>query len=496
MKRTPRDTSSPILDSGAGKIEGFRPGPEAARGSAINRRAFLRGAGTVAIGLPFLEGLPERSAWAADSPPVFSLFMVAENGVVGNRFFPDATGPLTTAGLMDSGKAVSALAPHAANLLFLEHINFPQGSPRACSAAEGLVQSLTAAVPGSFGNTAYSSGPSADVVIAQTVNPAGTEPLTLYAGAKGYIAERISFKGAGPGQVRAADLNPYTLYAKLTGLTSSSTGAGGGSGTTMDPVAVELLKTRKSVNDLVRAELNSLMGMSALSAADKMRVKQHFDSIRDVEITMGAMGSSCTKDGLSTSQLDALSNGIAFKNNGMIEDVVKLHLEVVALAFACNYNRVATLQWGDGDDQTKYDVPSNASLGWTFHQIANRIQSDSATGNNPVAEAAHAEIDALRMQSLLHGLDAFKARGLQDKAIVLWTNSIADGPTESMRNVPHIIWGSGGGYLKQGQYVDAGNVTNNKLMNTLITAAIRDKSTATVNFGAGIGTGELAAIKA
>ena len=32
----------------------------------INRRAFLRGAGTVAVGLPFLEGLPERSAWAAD----------------------------------------------------------------------------------------------------------------------------------------------------------------------------------------------------------------------------------------------------------------------------------------------------------------------------------------------------------------------------------------------------------------------------------------------
>ncbi len=68
------------------------------RRSVINRRAFLR-AGAVAVGLPFLEGLPERSAWAADANAVFSLFIVAACGVVGNKFFPAATGPLTVAGL-------------------------------------------------------------------------------------------------------------------------------------------------------------------------------------------------------------------------------------------------------------------------------------------------------------------------------------------------------------------------------------------------------------
>ena len=62
--------------------------------------------------------------------------------------------------------------------------------------------------------------------------------------------------------------------------------------------------------------------------------------------------------------------------------------------------------------------------------------------------------------------------------------------------MPHIIWGNGGGYLKQGEYVDAGaNTTNNKLWNTLITAAIRDKSTTAVNFGVGTGTGEIAGMK-
>src|SRR4029079_17060904 len=130
----------------------------------------------------------------------------------------------------------------------------------------------------------------------------------------------------------------------------------------------------------------------------------------------------------------------------MIEAVPKLHLELVALAFACNFNRVATLQHGDGTDQTQYAVPSNESLRWPFHHLSHRVQSDGATGSNPTAEKAHAEIDVLRMQTLLHGLDQFKARGLLDKSFVMWTNHVADGPSHSFKNVPTIIAGNAGGY--------------------------------------------------
>jgi hypothetical protein len=453
----------------------------------VNRRAFLR-AGAVAIGLPFLEGLPDRSAWAADAPPVFSLFIVTANGVVGNRFFPDALGALTPAtlgGMTD--KATSVLAPHAANLLFIKGLNFPAPSPLGCSHAEGSCQTLTAAPPGSTGNTAYSSGPSADVVIAKAVNPDGVEPLTLYAGSKGFIAERISFKGAGAGQIRAADTNPYILYAKLVGLASPDG--------TLDPLAAELMASRKSVNDLVRKQLKRLQGLSSLSADDQQRLKQHFDAIRDTEVKLGDMGKACSEAGLATSQLQALQSGFAFKGD-MMEDVVKLHLELVALAFACNFNRVATLQHGDGTDGTKYPVPSNAGLGWSFHQISHRIQSDSARGSNPTAEMAHAEIDVLRLRTLAHGLDHFRERGLLDKSFIMWTSNIADGPSHSFRNVPHIIAGNGGGYLKTGAYVDVGGVTTNKLFNSLINAAIRDKMPWTENFGQGSGTGELTEILA
>ncbi|WP_437585248.1 DUF1552 domain-containing protein [Sorangium sp. So ce1000] len=464
--------------------------PHAAPRRGINRRAFLR-AGGVAIALPFLEGLPARSAWAADSPPVFSLYIVAACGVVGKKFFPDQTGPLTTDGLAAmTDKATHVLAPHAPNLLFIRGINFPMGGPTNCGHAQGLCQSLTARPAQGGGSTASSGGVSADVQIAKLVNEGGAEPLTLYAGNRrnGYIAERISFKGAGAGQVRSADDNPYTLYAKLVGLAESGGGSSGGNG---GQVADELILSRKSANDFVREELKSLMRMSALSSADKQRLQQHFDAIRDAEVTMGEMASTCSQAGLSTSELDALKSGFAFKTNGMIEDVAKLHLELVALAFACNFNRVATLQHGDGTDGTKYSVPANASLGWPFHHISHRVQSDAATGNNPTAEQAHAEIDVLRMQTLLHGLDHFKSRDLFDKSIIMWTNHVSDGPSHSFRNVPTIIAGSGGGYLKQGAYIDAGDVTNNRLFNGLIAAAVRDKTEWTENFGEGKGSGPI-----
>jgi hypothetical protein len=475
-----------VVEQDSGRLTGFRLSDAGRRKNAVNRRAFLRGAGTVAIGLPFLEGMPERSAWAAGAQPVFNMFIVGSCGVVGKSFFPDATGPLTTSGLAGlAGKAVTPLAAHAPNLMFIKGINWARGL-QSCGHAENLVQSLTAAPPGSTGNTAYSSGPSADMVISQAVNPAGTDPIALYSAAKpAYIADRISFRAGGSGQVRAGDQNPYTLYSKLVGLTTATpTG-----GTTTDPVAAELVATRKSVNDLVRGELNSLMGNSALSADDKQRLKLHFDSIRDLEVTMGNAGLMCTKAGLDTTTLDSYKSSFRFQTNGMIETVSLLHMQLVALAFACNYNRVATLQWGDGTDSTKYSVAANASLGWTFHQLSHRVQSDAATGTNPTAEQAHHEVDILRMQTLAKGLDAFNARGLANSAMVLMTFHISDGPSHSSNNVPHIIWGNAGGFLKTGQFIDAAKVTNNKLHNTLITAAIRDKSTATVNFGMGTGTG-------
>lgn len=451
---------------------------------ALNRRSFLTGGGLVAVGLPFLEGLPTRSAWAQEAAPVFTFFVVGQNGVVNKNFFPSSTGELTTAGLAGaSGMATSVLAPHAPNLLFLKGINYVNPGPRSCGHAEGNVQTLTGLAPGSTGNGAYAAGPSADTLIAKAVGDA--DPLALYSGSKGFIAERISFKAAGAGQVRAADVNPYLLYSKVVGL-PQSTPTEPGMPPAMDPVAQEIATKRKSVNDFVRAELQSIMGMSALSSADKQRLDQHFQAIRDIEVNMPPeTGAACSMTGIPTEEYEAMQSNFRFDGSKM-EQYVRLHMQIMAVAFGCNYTRVATLQWGDGTDGTKYNVPSNSSLGWSFHQLSHRIQDDAAVGNNPTAEMAHHEIDIVRMETLLAGLDAFKAHGLENNAQLVWTNTISDGPSHSTRGVPMIVWGSGGGYLKQGTYIDTAGTQNARILNTLMAAATRDKSASPPAIGSGL----------
>jgi len=472
----------------------------------INRRAFLYGAGGVAIGLPFLEGLPERSAWAAGAEPIFTFFLCAACGVEPKKFWPSSTGALS--GLLSSGKAVDALADQAKNLLIVKGVNFPLTGPTGCGHAQGLSQAFTGKTPTGNGSGATATGPSADFVISQAVNATGSSPMTLYAGNvhNGFIADRLSFDASG--QARASVDNPYKLYQKLTNLAapagstgtggSGNTGSGGSGGS--NSLAEELIQKRKSVNDLVRAELNSLMQNPKLSAADKLRLKQHFDAIRDAESTMMDMGNQmatigCTLDGIDTSVYQALSSwkyNSTNVPNGGIENIVELHMGLVALAFACDYNRTGTLQWGDGTDHTVYQVPSNQTLGnWNFHYISHRTQSDGNLGSNSSAEAAHAEIDQVRMTTLAKSLKHFADRGLQDRAMVVWTNHVAEG-NHSMKNVPFIIWGNGGGKLKQGQYVDAAGANNAQLLNTIISAATGN---ANPNFGSSNGK-DLAVIKA
>jgi Protein of unknown function (DUF1552) len=447
----------------------------------LSRRALLRGAGTLGVALPFLEGMPSRSAWAAGETPVFGLFICTANGVAQKfqsepeTFWPNATGALTTASLQAdaASRSTGILAEHASKLLIVKGVKYP--SPGAgCGHAQGLAMCLTAAPPTGDANKATSTGPSADTVIATGL---GVEPLNLYSGMKGgYIDDKLSFSAAG--KVRAAEGNPYNVYQRLMGLFKPGTNEPSG-------MADKLALKRKSVNDLVRAELNWLKARPELSKADLDRLDLHFTSIRDLENDMAGMGVSCSDSGLDMAAIQAMNSGNAFRANGKIEDVAKLQMQLIGLAFACNSTRVATLQVGDGTDGTRYTVDGKQLE--SFHHISHRIRSDGSSGEAiPDAAKQHAAIDRIRMNTFKHLLDTWsayktEAGSLLDHGFAMWTSHVAAGPSHGFSDLPIIIAGNAGGYLKTGQYINANGAGNNKLLNTLITAA----GVPTQNFGQG-----------
>lgn len=445
---------------------------------SLNRRAFLYAAGTAGVALPFLEGMPERSAFAQtpSSNPVYGLFICTANGVTQKygqepeRFWPTATGPLTTASMEEfsAERATGLLSAHAERLLVISGMSYPQ-QLSGCGHAQGLAQCLTGRSSSGGGNGATSTGPSVDYVAAQALNPAGVEGLNLYSGQKqGYIDEKLSFSAAG--RVRAAEGNPYNVYQRLAGLFTADEGGGTSGPTTADRLAMK----RKSVNDLIRDQITDLSSKPQLSQADRDRLDLHFTTIRDVETTMQNMGVACSDSLLDVSAVEAMNSGMAFRANTSTEQVSILQAELAALTFACDANRVAALQIGDGTDASIYNI--NGQNTERFHWVSHRVRSDGSSGASiPQAHEWHVEIDRIRMQSFSRMIELFDQYStpngsLLDNGFLYWTNQIAVGPAHTLNNVPVIIAGNAGGYLKQGAYIDVDGAHNNQVLNTLLTA--------------------------
>jgi hypothetical protein len=433
----------------------------------INRRKFLTGLGGAMVALPALESvrfLGGRKARAADSDlPVYSVFVRQGNGVQQargsepDRFWPRNLGALTTAILADqnSDRALSELADYADDLLLVRGTNQPFGGSGAGHEG-GICQCLTAARVTDNGPGSLALGESIDWFLSQRVNPGAVEPLTLMAGAQNaYLPHKLSYSG--PQQLRAAANDPFAVYQDLMGL-------GGAPVEVLEQIALR----RRSVNDLVREDMQDLMSKAYLSSSDKQRLDTHFEAIRDLEV-----GMSCELADSEVMVLQDISGAAADNGNRVV--VTRLMMDLIALAFSCDANRVATLQIGSGNDTTRYTI--DGQLQNTFHRISHRVDSDGSNGDPiPNADLLHHKIDRLMAQSFKHLLDRLSSytgpsgERLLDDTMALWTNDLATGGHTRM-NIPQVIAGKAGGALKTGQYISAGGVTHNKLLNTLITAA-------------------------
>jgi hypothetical protein len=428
----------------------------------IPRRLFLRGAAGVTIGLPLLESLgmgelpllesfaPKARAQA--EPFRYAVFMRQGNGVLQESFWPSAAGALTQASLQQDfetqDRTVGILAPYAEkmNAVYGLRYNF---STTGCGHADGCLQCLTSTAPnGNNSNESLATGPSLDWVISQALDPAGTEPVSLYAGATAsFLGDVILYRAAE--QRRAGERNPMNAYNRLFGM---------GGTAPVDPNQEEQARIalrRKSVNDVVRAHMQAVLGRPELSAGDKMRLDAHFSAIRDLEVQMAG---GC--------QLTPLADF----DSGNVDEVVQRHADIIALAMACGKSHVATLCIGNGNDQTQYTI--NGRVYERFHHISHRVRSDGSDGEEiPNAEQLHHDIDKKFAGYFKYLLDKLAAvttptGTLLDDGVTCWLNDLADGPAHSSRNVPWVLVGSAGGKLRTGQYV-RGEWTINRIHNTI-----------------------------
>jgi len=445
--------------------------------------------------LPMLDVFARTPvARAQEAGKRFAVFIRQGNGVAQagggepERFWPKALGALTTAGLMgESDKALIELASYANKLLLVKGTKFAFPG-NGCGHSGGANQVLTAAKvsPDPSGAKSLAMGESIDNRMAREINPAGREPLTLLTGAtQGYLPVVLSYRGAK--MLRGADNDPFVVYQRMTGLSGMD-----------DTTVQQIASRRKSVNDLVRGQLKDFLGRSDLSGDDRKRLDLHLSSVRDVEVRMG-----CMLPDMRQRELDGISP-VDGKN---YVAVTQMHMDLVALSFACDYSRVATIQMGQGNDATQFSIPGfrNGETLPRFHQISHRIYGDGSEGD-PIDGAfeMHHQIDKLHARLFKYLLDKLASYTtpdgtLLDSGVAAWTNDLAHGVSHGYSNIPWVLAGSCGGYLKQGQYVDGGGATHNKLFNTLLNAVGVRKAdgSAVDDFGdPSLAKGELTVMKA
>ncbi len=416
----------------------------------FTRRQFLTAASGLAVPIPFLASLSgcgrlDRGPASTASPLVVlraASGVAQQDGDAPERFWPRSLGRLSRSTLADtnSDRVVSKLAAHAERLLLVRGTQYPFEATSDQHAGGGN-QLLTGARCGPLTETlmTYAMGESIDNWIARQSDVNGGEPLTLYAGRRDNNGEEVlSYRG--PGQLRGADSDPWTVYRRMLG---------GGAGAAL----------RGSVNDLVLDQLHDLQRDTRLSAADLTRLEQHTDSVRDFEGLCGTL----------TAEREAALADHAGKSaeDSVSLDVARLHCDLIALVLNCGQARAATLQIGDRIDRCRYTVG-----GFTlpaYHEVTHGLVNAADLGPYSSTPEMHADVNRLHVEVFAYLLDRLTENGVIDAAVAVFVSDVATG-SHRYDELPWVIAGAGDGTLRTGEVVDAGGVTHDRLLATLLTA--------------------------
>jgi hypothetical protein len=267
------------------------------------------------------------------------------------------------------------------------------------------------------------------------------------AGGSGFnVPSYISYIAGG--QQRPGIDSPLKAYQRMTG-------APGTTGTSMtDPLALR----RKSVNDVLRAQIMELRARPELTSEDRQRLDQHLTTIRDIEIKI----SNAVLPADKITQM-TMVDPTPYASN-YHEIIQTLHMDLMVFALSSGYTRVAVLQVGDREDDHEYSINGTTVQ---FHTASHRTLPNSYT----LCQA----IDRIQINHFKYFLDQLSAiqtptGPLLDQGVAVNTNQLSTGPDHGFRPLPFLMAGTASGFLKKGVYVDAGSVSTAAMLNTLAKA--------------------------
>lgn len=430
----------------------------------MKRRTFLRGISGAALAAPFLPSLGWREARAAAASPQRLIIFYTNNGVLLNRWFPTVEdGPLDASAFAGTTLGNQGLGDFASKLVLPRGLAmYPKGTINGYFDPhdQGMGSKLTCAPIDASGNH-YALDRSLDHVVAELINPAANKsPLVLTVGfASDNVKQVLSYSASNTPYV--GETNPANVYNSLTGVF--------GTGTVAEPTtdADYRVSQGNSVIDLVRDDLNTFKNLN-MSLADQQKIDDWLSLLRETEVSV--VSAACTADnaaalGVSADTVPGASGGgggfggggIGGGDNGtsMVTNG-DMMLKLIALTAMCDTNRSIIMQW-PGFVTFNFDGMTHE---YDHHGLSHRNGS-AAVGGTCVSGVLDMlnEIDnwyAGRYATLVGLLDSISEgeQTLLDNTATMWLPELADGNAHNNNNLPVVIAGSLGGYLKQGVSVN------------------------------------------
>jgi Protein of unknown function (DUF1552) len=421
----------------------------------LSRRALLGGLGAGAL----LAGLPGRRARAqAIVPKRFVVVHVPEGMWSG--------APRPSGGSL--GAMFEPLSPFQSKTLVLNGLNMASrdNGPGGDGHHRGVPHMLTGTEMADEGNA---GGPSVDQVIAGAIG-AGALRSSIQLGVR-VVYEDTNSRLIWTGRSRAAGPNedPYGAYDLIFGgfTPPSST-------PTSTPTPTRRpLDLRRSALDHALRETSSLR--ARLSGGDRDRLDSYQDSLRSIETRLAAMSqdpppttgtnqSVRARDSCAVPSLGARISNISDVNR--YPDIGRLQMDIMVAALQCDITRVASLQWGNSNDQCTYPWLGVNTLG---HDMAhNNDNCDSDGAKKRAVTHWYAEQFAYllgRFQAIPEGEGT-----MLDNTVVLWVSEFSDCNGHSADSLLWTLMGNVNGFFRGGQILNMAGRTTNDLHATLCNA--------------------------
>jgi hypothetical protein len=385
----------------------------------ISRRHLLRGAGGIAIGLPFLDAmLPASSAWAqaAATPRPRYAAIYIPHGKTMAKWTPKTEGRD-----FEFSEILKPLEGHRERLNVISGLRLQTGY-----GADGSAGANHARASATFlncvdvGDDPNRMGISVDQVAARAIGqktPLPSIELT--------IEDGRTMSWASPTTPLPMQRNPQVVFEKLFGQ----------GGTEAERNARR--DQARSLLDSVLSDIGALR--RELGGNDAARMDQYLTSVREIERRIQLAGQ--LPEG---AQLPARPAGVP----GNFEAHIRILFDLQALAWQADITRVSTLMIAREISGATYP---NSGVRDAFHNLSHH-------SNVQANKDRFAVLNTYHVAQLKYLLDKLQATpdgdgNLLDHSIILYGSGIADGNNHDHAPVPVALFGGGSGRLQGGRHI-------------------------------------------